>query len=124
MSSVRDELVRFARLNPTEQRVDSYSVLEQLDQRFGDSIPGLFECLRDGHPEIRHLAVQLLSIARPRSDVAVPAMIERLSDEDWLVVTTTILSLGGFGSLAVSAVPMIEEWLQSPNEFLRVQCVA
>ncbi len=35
-------------------------------------------------------------------------------------MTTTIHVLGDFGQLAAAAVPQIEGWLQSPNEYLRV----
>jgi len=62
----------------------------------------------------------LLRAVRPRSDAAVPALIERLDDEDWLIVTSGILALGGFGKLAAAAIPQIEPWLENPNEYLRV----
>lgn len=65
------------------------------------------QCLTDGNPDVRHQAVKLLGNARPRSDVAVPALIERLTDEDWLVVPSVILALGGFGPLAAAAIPRI-----------------
>lgn len=120
MISIRDELCRFIRLNEQERRVCSGEAIEELE-RFGDDlIPGLIECLEDGNPDVRHQAVQLLAAARPRSDVAVPQLIERLADEDWLIVTSTILHLGDFGPLAVAAIPQIEPWLDSPNEFIRV----
>ena len=120
MPSVRNELSRFIRLNEQEQMVHSGDALEQMG-RFGDDlIPGLIECLEDGHPDVRHQAVQLLAAARPRSDVAVSQLIERLADEDWLIVTSTILHLGDFGPLAVAAIPQIEPWLKSPNEYLRL----
>lgn len=120
MTTIRDELCRFIRLNEQEQMVHSGDALEQLE-RFGDDlIPGLIECLADGHPDVRHQAVQLLAAARPRSDVAVPKLIERLADEDWLIVTSTILHLGDFGPLAAAAIPQIEPWLESPNEYIRV----
>lgn len=120
MTSIREELCRFIRLNEQEQMVHSGDALEQLEQ-FGDElIPGLIECLDDGHPDVRHQAVQLLAAARPRSDVAVPKLIGRLEDEDWLIVTSTILYLGDFGPLAAEAIPQIEPWLESPNEYLRL----
>jgi HEAT repeat protein len=120
VTSIREELCRFIRLNEQEQMVHSGDALEQMG-RFGDDlIPGLIECLEDGHPDVRHQAVQLLAAARPRSDVAVPNLIERLTDEDWLIVTSTILHLGDFGPLAVAAIPQIEPWLKSPNEYLRL----
>jgi len=64
-------------------------------ENFGDElIPGLIECLRDGNPDVRHQAVNLLGAARPRSDVAVPDLIGILQDEDWLIATSTMFHLG------------------------------
>jgi len=120
MSSIRDELCRFIRLNEQDQWICSGEALEQLERLGDDLIPGLIECLEDGHPDVRHLAVKLLAAARPRSDVAVPNLIERLTDEDWLVVTSVILALGDFGPMAAAAVPQIEPWLQSPSEYIRL----
>lgn len=62
----------------------------------------------------------MLAAARPRSVVAVPALIERMADEDWLIVTSTILHLGDFEPLAVAAIPQVEPWLESPNEYIRL----
>ncbi len=118
MTTVRDELCRLIRLNEQDQWVPD--PLEQLE-RFGDDlIPGLIECLADGNPDVRHLAVKLLGSARPRSNPAVPALIERLADEDWLIVTSTMLHLGGFGPLAAAGIPFVEPWLESPNEYIRL----
>ena len=117
---IREELCRFIRLNEEERWVGAYDGLEELE-RFGEGvIPGLIECLTDGHSDVRHLAVQLLVAARPRSNSAVPALIERMADEDWLVITTVMLGLGDFGPLAAEAIPQVEAWLESPNEYLRV----
>lgn len=124
MTSIRDELCRFIRLNEQDQWVPSGDALEQIG-RFGDDlIPGLIECLEDGHPDMRHQAVKLLAAARPRSDVAASDLIERLHDEDWRVVTSVILALGDFGPLAAAAIPQIELWLQSPNEYIRLLAAA
>lgn len=121
MTRIRDELCRFIRLNEQEQRVGAYDALDELE-RFGEGlIPGLIECLADGHPDVRNLAVELIAAARPRSDPAVPQLIERMADEDWLVVTSTIYALGDFGALAAAAIPQIEPWLESPNECIRLQ---
>ena len=120
MTSIRDELCRFIHLNEQGQWEQTLNALDQLE-RFGDDlIPGLIECLEDGHPDVRHQAVRLLGDARPRSDVAVPNLIERMADEDWLVVTSVILTLGDFGPQAATAIPQIEPWLESPNEYLRL----
>ena len=81
---------------------------------------GLIECLEDGHPDVRHLAAKLLAAAEPRSGVAVSDLIERLAAEAWLFVTSLILALGDFGPLASAAIPQIEPWLESPNEYIRL----
>lgn len=62
----------------------------------------------------------MLAAARPRSDVAVPDLIERLNHEDWLIVTSTTFHLGDLGPMAAAAIPQIESWLQSPSEYLRL----
>ena len=120
MTSIREELCRFIRLNEQNQWEQSCDALDQLEHFGDDLISGLIECLTDGHPDVRHQAVQLLGASRPRSDAAVPALIERLNDEDWLIVTSVILVLGGFGPLAAAAIPQTEPWLESPNEYLRL----
>ena len=120
MPEIRAELCRFIRLNEQEQMVPHDIALQQLEQFGDDLIPGLIECLNDGHPDVRHLPVDLLAEARPRSNVAVPNMIERISDEDWLVATTVIFHIGDFGPLAAAAIPFIEPWLESPNEYIRI----
>jgi len=120
VSSIRDELCRFIHLNEQDQWICSGDAPEQLEHFGDDLIPGLIECLEDGHPDVRHLAVKLLAAARPRSDTAVPKLIELLEDEDWLVVTSVILALGDFGPLASAAIPQIESWLHSPSEYLRL----
>ncbi len=120
MRTMRDELCRFISMNEQENWVGAYDALEQIEHFGDDLIPGLIECLEDGHPDVRHQAVKLLSAARPRSEVAVPALTERMADEDWLIVTSTMFHLGDFGSLAVAGIPMIEPWLESPNEYVRL----
>ncbi len=120
MPNIREEVCRFIRLNEQDQWVPSGDALEELE-RFGDDlIPGLIECLSGGHPDVRHLAVRLLAAARPRSDVAVPYLIQRLDDEDWLIVTSVIFYIGDFGPLAAAAIPEVTKWLESPTEYLRV----
>ena len=121
LTTIRDELCRFIWLNEQERWEETCNALEQLEN-FGDElIPGLIECLSDGNPDVRHQAVRLLGAARPRSNVAVSDLIGMLQDEDWLIVTSTMFHLGAFGPLAGAAIPQIEPWLQSPNEFIRIQ---
>ena len=121
LPSIREELCRFVWLNEQERWEETCNALDQLEH-FGDElISGLIECLSDGNPDVRHQAVNLLGAARPRSDVAVPDLIGMLQDEDWLIVTSTVFHLGAFGPLAAAAIPQIEPWLESPNEFIRLQ---
>jgi len=120
MSAIREELGRFIRLNYAEQWVPAHIAREQLERFGNDLIPGLIECLNDGHPQVRDLAVDLLSEARPRSNVAVPDLIARLADEDWLVATGVMFHIQFFGPIAAAAIPQIEPWLESPNEHLRL----
>ncbi len=117
---VRDELRRLIRLNDQEGRVPAHEALVQLGHIGDDLISGLIECLGDGHPDVRRLAVELLVEARPRSNFAVPALIERLKDEDWLVQIAVMTHIGDFGPVAAEAILLIEPWLESPNEYLRL----
>jgi HEAT repeat protein len=120
LTTIRDELCRFIRLNEQERWEETCNALDQLEQ-FGDElIPGLIECLSDGNPDVRHQAVRLLGAARPRSNLAVSDLIGMLQDEDWLIVTSTMLYLGGFGPLAATAIPQVEPWLENPNEYIRL----
>ena len=117
---VRDELCRLIRLNEQNQWVPADEALHQLGHLIGDLISGLVECLCDGHPDVRRLAVELLVEALPQSTVAAPALIERLKDEDWLVQIAVLTHIGDFGPLAAEAVSLIEPWLMSLNEYVRL----
>jgi len=112
---IRDELCRFIRL---EHWVPAHIALRQLEERYGNPVPGLIECLDDGHPDVRHLAVELLGEARAES--AIPALIERLTDEDWLVQVAVIFHIRDFGPLATEAIPCLEPWLGALHEYMRV----
>lgn len=119
--TIRDELCRIIRLNELERCIDASEGLAQLDGKYSERvIPGLIDCLKDGNPDIRRWAVRLLAAARPRSNMAVPHLIELLHDEDWLVTVCLMTLIGDFGALAVAAIPYVEPWIESPNEYLRV----
>ncbi len=75
MTSIRDELCCFIKLNKEEQWMGACDALDELEWFGEDLIPGLIECLSDGHPDVRHQAVHILGCARPRSDIAVPDLI-------------------------------------------------
>lgn len=119
--TIHDELMRFIKLNQQEEYVPIHQALQELEH-FGDClIPGLVECLRDDNPEIRCLAVELLVEARPRSDSAVPELIDRLAhDDDRLVQIAVLTSIGDFGPVAAAAIPHLHPWLDSEREYLRI----
>src|SRR5262245_35442341 len=71
-------------------------------------------------PDIRRLAVELLAESHPLSSPAVPDLIERLKDGNVLVQVAVLTHIGDFGPLAAEAAPLLEPWLESPNEYLRV----
>jgi len=118
MTNMRDELCHFIRLNELEHWVPAPDALQQLEERFGNPVPGLIECLGDGHPDVRHLAVELLGETRAKS--AIPALIERLTDEDWLVQVAVIFHIRDFGPLAAEAIPYLEPWLGALHDYMRV----
>ena len=90
----------------------------------GDAlIPGLIDCLADYDWSVRHLAINLLAANRPRSDVAVSHIIHRVADENRLVRAIAIERLHDFGSLAVQAIPHLEEMLDRENEYLWIIAV-
>jgi HEAT repeat protein len=119
MTDIRAVLCHFIRLNELEHWVPAHDALQQLQEWFPTNlIPGLIECLEDGNSDVRHLAVQLL--AEAKTEPAIPAMIERLTDEDWLVQVVVIFYIKDFGPQAAGAIPYVEPWLNSPNEYLRL----
>ncbi len=90
----------------------------------GDAlIPGLIDCLTDYDWCVRHLAINLLAANRPRSDVAVSHIIQRVADENRLVRAIAIESLHDFGSLAVQAIPHLEEMLDREDDYLWIIAV-
>jgi len=117
---IRAEVCRFVELNEKEVQVFPIEGLDDLQQQFGDRlIPGLIECLNDGHPEIRQFVVALLCLARDES--AIPALIERFDDDDCRVVEILLRIFRLFGPAGAGAIPKLEPWLDSPNECLRLQ---
>ena len=90
----------------------------------GDAlIPGLIDCLTDYDWCVRHLAINLLAANRPRSDVAVSHIIQRVADENRLVRAIAIERLHDFGSLAVNAIPHLEEMLDRDDDYLWIIAV-
>jgi hypothetical protein len=116
IKDMRYELLRLI----VESEVDdgeilSLSQLSKIDSSF---IPGLIDCLADSDWLIRRHAIQILGNSRPESDAALPALIGSLDDENETVRETVLSVLPCFGSLAVDAIPYLEDWSQIEDEAL------
>ena len=99
MTAIRDELNRLLSIHFGELWVPTGEALEEVEHFGDDLIPGLIDCLGDADDDIRRLAVTLLGETRPRSNAAVPALIELLNDEDLLVKVAVLTHIADFGSV-------------------------
>lgn len=119
MGSVAESLESFVLLMCEEQWIPTQTMLQMVERDHIDAIQGLTDCLSHHDAEVRRLAIDLLCEAIPRSQAAVPCLIERLQDEDRLVRIAVLTSIADFGPCAVGAIPLLEPWLDDEHEFLR-----
>ena len=117
MTAIRDELNRLLSIHFGELWVPTETALQELEHFGDDLIPGLIDCLEDPDEDLRRLAVTLLAETRPRSNAAVPQLIELLNDEDMLVAVLT--HIADFGPLAVGAVLYAGHWSRNPTGVAR-----
>ena len=120
MNKIRNELLRLVRLCEEPNQILDDIALQQLEHYGDDLIPGLIACLTDSDSGVRCWAVNLLGEMRPRPRVALPFLIERLADEDPLVLETTIYQIMKMGPMAAAAIPYLESWLDGDDEHQRV----
>ena len=120
MCSVRESLESFILLMCEERWIPIQTMLQIVERDHIDAIQGLSECLSHHDADVRRLAIDLLCEAIPRSQAAVPSLIERLQDDDRLVRIAVLTSIANFGPCAVGAIPLLEPWLDDDHEFLRV----
>ena len=73
----------------------------------------------DSKIKCRWHAIELLRKARPEAAVVVPALIERLKDENNRVRGLAAIALGEMGPLARGAVPALRETLK--DEYVNVR---
>ena len=119
IKDMRHELLRLI----VESEVDDGEILglSQLSKIESNFVPGLIDCLADSDWLIRRHAIQILGNSRPESDAALPALIESLDDENETVRETALSVLPCFGSLAVDAIPYLEDWSQIEDESLALR---
>ncbi|MEI8020538.1 MAG: HEAT repeat domain-containing protein [Schlesneria sp.] len=104
-----------------EDEDDELLDLSQLEDFGPNFIAGLMDCLADPDWLIRKHAIQILGSSRPESDVAVPALIERLDDENDAVRETALAVLPYFGPLAVDAIPYLDPWYQIEDDCMALK---
>ncbi|QDT24391.1 HEAT repeat domain-containing protein [Gimesia chilikensis] len=94
---------------------------EQALQPFGDEIvPALTKSLNDPDPDLRILALKILEHIDQNTEPALPAMIEALEDDHRTVKIAALTPVASFGAKAIDAVPILEKWIGSDDEFSHV----
>ena len=98
----------------TEPRLAAAAYLIIVGTNADIAVPNLILCLKNKSPENGIMASTLGDIhARP--DIAVPALIRMLNDEDFQTRVESVRSLGEFGTNAISAVPYLERAANGQN---------
>ncbi len=85
--------------------------------------PGLIAVLGDSNPNIRLLAVEILSDLDP-IEASLPALINALEDPDQLVRIAAVDPLARFGRKAHAAIPVLNKWLEDEREYIRLTAAA
>ena len=122
--TVPQEILRLLVERHPEQLV-GYDVEPHL-QHFGDDLlPGLIDALDDTDPDVRRLAIGVLALSRPRSNIALPKIIERLSDENRIVRLSTLWALQReFTPMPPEVIPHLENWLDHGDEYEKINAMA
>ncbi len=90
---------------------------EQALQTFGDeTVPALIEALKDPDADLRIFALKILEHFEGETEPALPAMIRALADPHRIVRICALEPVAAFGEKAMSAVPILEKWLDSDDE--------
>jgi hypothetical protein len=80
-------------------------------------VSAVVEALND---EVRLLAGEILRELGSKAEPALPDMIQALKDRDRIVRIASLEPVAAFGEEAKSAVPILEKWLSSVDDFSRV----
>ncbi|QDT91766.1 HEAT repeat domain-containing protein [Gimesia algae] len=115
------ELLRTFALRTDPDRVfDAEQALQQLGEA---AIHALIESLNDSDEDLRILALQILEHIDQNTEPALPAMINALKDPDRNVRIAALTPIASFGAKAIDAVPILEKWIGSDDEFSHVSAV-
>ena len=75
--------------------------------------------LADADVKKRLCALEMLERLRKNSSPAIPALVQRLGDEEKEVALQAACVLGGLGNAASEAIPILESWLTSDDQRMR-----
>ncbi len=81
--------------------------------------PDLITALSDSNPNLRLLAVEILSELDP-IDASLPALIKSLEDSDRIIRIAAVEPVARFGKKAHAAIPILEKWLDDEREYVRI----
>jgi HEAT repeat protein len=94
--------------------------LGQLGSAATAAIPALIRVLSDESTEARNRAI--IALGHLGAAEAVPHLVERLGDDEYLVRSTAAEGLGLIGPSAVAAVPVLIEHLREDFDPIRFDC--
>jgi HEAT repeat protein len=89
------------------------------------AMPNLIQCLKDESTDksasfdLITTAIDTLGGIHARPDIAVPALLETLTNKDFIIRMVSARALGEFGNAAISAVPALEEATNDPDNHVR-----
>lgn len=113
---VADALIDAAKHNRPETRAAATFALTELDTDRDDVLAALADATRDADPLVRLTAVEGLGMHAPAH---VPALIDRLSDDDVEVRFNAVLALTRLGDAASEAVDALADCLTADNRYVR-----
>ncbi len=89
------------------------------------AMPNLIQCLKDESPDksdsltLISTAIDTLGAIHARPDIAVPALLETLTNKDFIIRFVSVRALGQFGNTAISAVPALEQATNDSDKHVR-----
>jgi HEAT repeat protein len=87
-------------------------------------VTGLTQALADEDDELRLLAIGVLGWMEVEAELALPTMIETLRDPERIVRIAAVDPVSAFGYKAKAAIPILETWLHTVDEFSQVTAAA
>jgi HEAT repeat protein len=107
-------------------RIVSAKALGRFGNAATSAVPALVQCLKNESPDksVTSTAIDALGNIHARPDIAVPALVETLTNNDWIIRSMGARALGQFGNAATSAVPALEQATNDSIATLRLVVTA